>query len=102
MVMIWPRVKQQEVTVVVDEINVAEAMDALETLRTHVIKDIGDNLEQALEKIEEARVDALMEIMIAKRRLNEKVTEAKAERGKLESAVGTARSAGRRTGGRTW
>lgn len=86
----WRRTREQNVTVVVDEVNVSDAMDALETLRHQVLRDI-----------EAARVDALVEIVAAKRRLESIVTEAKAERARLETAVGTARTATRR-GGRTW
>lgn len=68
----WRRQKQQHVQVVVDEIDV--------------------NL--ALQTIEEARVKTLIEITSAKRKLESVIAEAKAERGRLEAAVATARRRG--------
>jgi predicted nucleic acid-binding Zn-ribbon protein len=68
----WRRQKQEVVQISVDEVDV----------------------EQALKEIDNTRVDALIEITAARRKLETVIAEAKAERGRLEAAVATARRRG--------
>ena len=72
----WRRSKnlfaEEHVTVTVDEVSAKATLDAIET----------------------ARVDALNEVGAARRKLEAVIAEAKTERGKLNTAVATARRKG--------
>jgi hypothetical protein len=68
----WRRTREEHVTVTVDEF---------------VVNDV-------LKQIDAARLGALSEIGHATRKLESAVAEAKAERGRLEAAVATARRRG--------